>query len=294
MESVITKLSFSGHETFHCRSLWLKKGYDFINSQNKFSNERAIAELGVGKNMVSAIRFWLKAFGITNHEDQLLDDSPAAKLFINDYDPYLEDIASLWLLHYSLVKTEKASLYNLVFNYFRKERVEFTKDQLYRFIKRYCEETNTQYNENIVMKDVDVLLKNYLRPVQVSKNIEDEYSGLLIDLELIKAVRDEESGSSHKYSFESNDRPEIPWQVILFAILDFSKERIISINDLMTKPNGVGLVFAMSAIGLIKAIHEIVKHNPNIHFTDDNGIKEIRFDVRPLKLKVLNDYYAKK
>lgn len=294
MEAIATKLSFSGHETFHCRSLWLKKGYDFVSSKNKFSNDRAIAELGVGKNMVSSIRFWLKAFGITDHADSLVDDAPASKLFLNDLDPYLEDIASLWLLHYSLVKTEKASLYNLVFNYFRKERIEFTKDQLYRFIKRHCEETNTPYNEKIVVKDVDVLLKNYLRPVQVSKNIEDEYSGLLIDLELIRAVRDEESSSSHKYSIESGDRPEIPWQVILFAILDFSKERIIAINDLMTKPNGVGLVFAMNAVGLIKSIHEIVKHNPNIHFTDDNGIKEIRFDVRPHKWKVLGEYYDKK
>lgn len=25
------KLTFSGHDTFHCRHLWLKKGYDFVN-----------------------------------------------------------------------------------------------------------------------------------------------------------------------------------------------------------------------------------------------------------------------
>ncbi|RYG02779.1 MAG: DUF4007 family protein, partial [Chitinophagaceae bacterium] len=24
-----TKYTFSGHETFHCRHLWLKKGYEF-------------------------------------------------------------------------------------------------------------------------------------------------------------------------------------------------------------------------------------------------------------------------
>lgn len=24
------RYSFSGHESFHCKSLWLKKGYDFI------------------------------------------------------------------------------------------------------------------------------------------------------------------------------------------------------------------------------------------------------------------------
>ena len=31
-------------------------------------------------------------------------------------DPYLENLATIWLLHYSLIKTQKASLYSLFFN----------------------------------------------------------------------------------------------------------------------------------------------------------------------------------
>jgi len=50
------KLIFSGHETFHCKSLWLKKGYDFIEKEGKFIDEASV-ELGVGRNMVSSIRF---------------------------------------------------------------------------------------------------------------------------------------------------------------------------------------------------------------------------------------------
>ena len=47
------KLSFSGHESFQCRSLWLKKGFDFVKAGRSFLNEDAVVELGVGKNMVS-------------------------------------------------------------------------------------------------------------------------------------------------------------------------------------------------------------------------------------------------
>ncbi|HRW22723.1 MAG TPA: DUF4007 family protein, partial [Bacteroidales bacterium] len=56
------KLTFSGHETFHCRTFWLKKGYDFlVSGNNTFKNEEAaVVELGVGKNMVASIRYWMK------------------------------------------------------------------------------------------------------------------------------------------------------------------------------------------------------------------------------------------
>lgn len=37
------KYTFSGHESFQCRHLWLKKGYDFIKQGRKFTDEDAVA-----------------------------------------------------------------------------------------------------------------------------------------------------------------------------------------------------------------------------------------------------------
>lgn len=56
---------FSGHETFTCKQFWLKKGFDFLQgNERRFSDESAVVELGVGKNMVSSIAYWLKSFGV--------------------------------------------------------------------------------------------------------------------------------------------------------------------------------------------------------------------------------------
>lgn len=59
----MSKLRFSGHESFQCRNLWLKKGYDYLKSKREykspFNEEWAVIDLGVGKNMVSSIRFWM-------------------------------------------------------------------------------------------------------------------------------------------------------------------------------------------------------------------------------------------
>ena len=108
------KYTFSGHESFPCKTLWLKKGYDFVVAGNDFNSPEAVVGLGVGKNMVASIRFWLKAFGVTDNDkitwlgDYLFDE-------ISGKDKYLEDIATLWLLHFNLVFSEEATLYKMFF-----------------------------------------------------------------------------------------------------------------------------------------------------------------------------------
>ena len=51
------KYTFSGHESFPCKSLWLKKGYDFVIQEKDFNSPNAVVDLGVGKNMVSSIKW---------------------------------------------------------------------------------------------------------------------------------------------------------------------------------------------------------------------------------------------
>jgi len=99
-------------------SHFIKKGYDFLEQINEFSDPDTILKLGVGKNMVQSIRFWLEAFGITrDFEITEFGDRIFAE---NGFYPFLEDMGTLWLLHCSLIKTEVASIYTLFFNKFRK------------------------------------------------------------------------------------------------------------------------------------------------------------------------------
>lgn len=142
------KLLFSGHNTFTCKQYWLHKGYEFVKDQKNFNEENAVVDLGVGKNMVNAIRYWLRSFGLVDEKDSLT--ILAKKIFDrNGWDPYLEDIGSLWILHYLLIKSNRASIYNLVFNDFRKERIDFTKTQLLNFLKELVLKTITRILQNL-------------------------------------------------------------------------------------------------------------------------------------------------
>ncbi len=294
------KFTFSGHETFHCRHLWLKKGYDFVSKGRKFSDEDAVVSLGVGKNMVSSIAFWLKAFGIINKEGEL---TAFAKYIFDPEtgrDPYLEDEASLWLLHYELVTQNIATTYNLIFNEFRREKIEFTKEQYIAFVIRKAAELNlSQINKNTVAADFEVLTKLYLRSDAQSKDKEDTFSGLLTDLGLIQEEKRRVNDRLETFfHVKSGEKSEIPEEVILYAILDSeSFDKSISLRTIEQERFHAGSVFAIDRVGLHRKVEHIASNSKfskyGIVFNDHAGIKELQFKEIPNKFKILDLYYDK-
>ena len=56
------KIGFGRHESFALRYSWLTKGFKSLQqNSNVFVDDDATVTLGVGKNMVSSIRYWLRA-----------------------------------------------------------------------------------------------------------------------------------------------------------------------------------------------------------------------------------------
>lgn len=291
----MTKLSFSGHESFICKQFWLKKVYDFSKSSAKFSEDVAVVDLGVGKNMVASLRFWGKAFGVLEENDH---STPIADFIFDDegQDPYLEDIGTIWLLHYLLVKTDKASVYSLVFNEFRKERVEFTKEQLHSFLKRKCEESGTnQYNSNTINSDISVFFRNYLKPTKDEKSeIEDDFTGVLLDLDLLKHTKQRtESGLISFYKIEGQERFDLPYQIVLYCILDnYPNQQTLTFRELLTGINSPGVVFALNAEGLYNKLIQITDNYKQVNYSETAGNQILQFKSRLKPENVLNDYYG--
>ncbi len=287
----ILKYTFSGHDSFQCRQLWLKKGYDYVQEQKSFNDEDAVVKLGVGKNMVAAIRYWMKAFNIINNKD--IPTEFGKRLFDEEvgYDPYLEDEASLWLLHYQLVKTELASIYSIVFNEFRKEKLFFTRETFLNYLKRLQEsDAEISFNENTVAKDFNVFVNTYKADNQ-SNDVEDSFSGILSEINLLKTIG---KGKDEQFQIENNERDNLPAVVILYSILDNpSYSNSISLNSLEFDSNSPGSIFALNRIGLVNKINEVVQKNSGITFTDHAGIKELQFKNKPNAYLILDEYYGK-
>ncbi len=277
------KFVFSGHDSFQCKIQWLKKGYDFVINQNNFNDSEAVITLGVGKNMVTAIRHWLRAFDIIDTDQNITEIG--RYIFSNDdgVDPYTEDIATLWILHYHLVSRNYASIYRMAFVDFHKEKNEFSREHLQNYIKRRCREEGWDYlyNENTAKKDVGVFIQNYVVP---ENSVFDDFSVLLLQLDLIKKI------DKTTYTFNYINKQDVDPRILLYAIIKHFNAKSISFESLME----LGLTFCMSNSELIEAIEQICILYPHkIVFSDVAGIKELQFKEEIDAFDALNSYYRK-
>ncbi|MBP3246940.1 MAG: DUF4007 family protein [Prevotella sp.] len=281
------KYAFSGHESFPCKSLWLKKGYDFVVSGNDFNSPEAVIGLGVGKNMVASIRFWLKAFGVTESDkitwlgDYLFDE-------ISGKDKYLEDIATLWLLHFNLVFSEEATLYKMFFCGVQRERTSFEREQVLTYVKLKMAEAGkaTLYNENTVKKDVGVLLQNYCLPRKPQSN--EDFSSLLIDLDLIR-----QNSEGKGYYFNVDGKRKVTKEIFLYGLLMLKEQEGDNTISFDTIQERVGLVFCMQDYETIEMLKLLAnEYNQYFAYSDVAGIKQVQF-IKELDVKhVLDNYYG--
>lgn len=249
-----------------------------------FSEPDSVTILGVGKNMVASIRFWLRAFGLTK-SDFLEPISTYIFDAENGKDPFAEDINTIWLLHFLLVVSDVASIYNLLFVEYQREKKEFTKSELQSFIKRKCSvpEQKNVYNENTVRKDIGVLLKNYVAPSDL-KTIED-FSALMIGLGFII------NKGNDTYCFKVSNPEDIAPEIILFALIRMrGTDKTISF-DVLQK---LSLIFGLPMASLIDIIRSLENIFPgSLVFSDNSGIKNVQFIGEIAEFEALNHYYER-
>ena len=286
--SKVKKYTFSGHESFPCKTLWLKKGYDFVVAGDDFNSPEAVIGLGVGKNMVASIRFWLRVFGVTENDkptvlaDYLFNDQ-------NGKDKYLEDIATLWLLHFNLVFLEEATLYNMFFCGVQRERTHFEREQVLTYVKMRMVEANkmTLFNANTVKKDIGVLLQNYTLPRKAQSN--EDFSTLLIDLDLIR-----QSSEGKGYYFNVDGKRKVTKEIFLYGLLKLKKQQGDNTISFDTIQERVGLVFCMQDFETIEMLKQLASdYSQYFAYSDVAGIRQIQFTKELDVKQVLDDYYGK-
>lgn len=275
---------FSGHETFRCKTHWLKRGYDFIINEGNFNGDDAVVRLGVGKNMVSSIKYWMRAFGFIDSRNVPTD---IARFLLDDdtgRDPFFEDIGTLWLLHFYLINEGFATIYSSTFIEFHRLRNEIEKAKLHNFLKATCFEGDFSrlYNKNTVRKDVDVFLNSYC---ETGKENIEEQNTLLYPLNLIR------QGSSREvWYFNFKDATSVPAEIFLYSILCINELGSRSVSfELLQK---LSLIYCMNNNELLNII-EIVRslYPSEIVFSDNAGIKELQFKRDFIAEEVLENYY---
>ncbi|HAA13157.1 MAG TPA: DUF4007 domain-containing protein [Cytophagales bacterium] len=295
-------LTFSGHESFPCKSFWLKKGYDFLQEGGDFNAEEAVVQLGVGKNMVRSIRFWLKAFGVVDENQQITEWAHLIFDESNGADPYLEDIGTLWLLHYKLATQGVADIYQLTFNHFLAEPYEFTEKALEQYLTQVGKNEGQTLNANTLKRDVQVFGQTYLgKKASKAEEIEDTYASILVDLPLfhresrqVRSLQDRmRDDHIELLATKPGTQPELPKEILLYAILrQYSGRLTITLDELRKDPNGPGKIFLLTQEGLYDKIRQLEDtYTEYIRYSETAGNAVMQFQEKMAAQEVLKHYY---
>jgi len=291
---MITKKNrFSGHQTFAFRYGWLEKGYRFA-LDGKFSDENAIVALGVGKNMVESIKYWCEMTGnISNGE---LTEFAHNLLGEKGWDPYLEDDASLWLLHWQLItNSEFFSAGSAIFSFLHKP--EFSKRDVAEALSRLLEqETKKAPSDPVLMRDVDCYIRAYAgaRRFEKKKKGEESFDCPLQELNLIHPMTDAEM-----YRFAIGPKLSLPPEIIGYAVWDYLNRGLsrnsIRIQEALYHEFSPGQVFMLDENTLIEAINSLHADpiwGQQFSFTESAGIALIHCSL-PEGKSLLDHYYKR-
>lgn len=277
---------FTGHETFPFRYGWLKKGVDALAERPKiFTAKDATTRLGVGKNMVRSIKHWCLATGLI--EEQVIPGQRQRPLVVSSlgksivgeggHDPYLEDPATLWLLHYQLAsRPGRAHTWFWTFNHYRKRqfsRVE-VRNEIAAIAKSF---PNCRASANTVKRDVDCFIRSYV-PSKLKKGgvIEDTLDCPLVELGLLTELADHDT-----FAFNGGERSSLSQQLFVYCLQVFwnqqdSNQNTLRYESLAYEPGSPGKVFKMSDNELVGRLESIEKHTRGaLAYDDTAGLKQL-------------------
>ncbi|ELS01841.1 hypothetical protein Xen7305DRAFT_00015480 [Xenococcus sp. PCC 7305] len=280
---------FARHETFHLRFGWLKKGFDLVAKDSGiFQSEDAPIRLGVGKNMVRSIRYWCKTFKVLG-EDR--SSEFGHQLFADGgWDSFLEDPASLWLLHWNLLKpTCKAAAW--YFTFFEFKKVEFTTDELLHELNEWQHTFKKQVVESSLKKDISCILRMYGSEERNTSFLEDSIDSPFQQLGLIQNL-------GGKYSFKTGAKANLPAAIVVAACLEYASwmsgtAKTIAISRLVYDSGSPGMAFKLSENVLCEAIEKVVRSHNELDLSDTAGLIQFSFKSDPKQLAedILNEYY---
>lgn len=222
-------LRFSGHETFACRYAWLPKAYRALNlDPSAFVDEDgAMVELGLGKNMVRSLRFWVEATGLARPvkgRGLELTDFANAVFGEDGFDPYLEDVRSLWLLHWNLSSRSDGALFAWRFLTNHWPYPEFTRTEALTAFARESAKLGHTHSTVTLSQHLDVFLHTYHPTRSRNVGVEDSLDGPLVELTYLEPVgeRQGENGRWETvFAFRREPKAEITSALFDFCLADF-------------------------------------------------------------------------
>lgn len=284
------------HGSFYIRNGWPTKILLAVRNDNHIFSPnfelQAVDSIGMGRVMIKALRYWSDAMGLT------IEDKDVQGIFctetalfreIFEYDLFLQDIGSLWLLHRGLATNEeKATAWYWAFNCF--DKAQFTKLDFVDALYGYMVSNGATNRKPAVEKEFDCFKNTYVCGEQfdVKKIIEEDTIPFFAPLGLI-SLRD-----GNVFEKQKTKARAIPLDILLYCILKDNQEHLInnhqiSIDSLLEQKNQVGKYFSLNYSTLIEML-QLLENRGKIHLINNFGNRHIEVDYQDTD-ELLRNYF---
>ncbi len=256
-------MRFRAHDTFFIRKGWLSKGMRCVSIKSDVfisRDENPMDALGIGANMVKALRYWLQVVGLTVEptKGKRIQRFTDLGNLIYHHDTYIEELGTLCLLQYCLASQEnEATAWYFFFNEFSMS--EFSREDFVSALQKYIKmrDSETDYAIRSLNEDFQCIINTYLpryksNPAKVSpeNNIDCPFGELgLVDI-LNKRKK------TYKKSTPSSDMLN-PYVMLAVIVKNANGRKEISLNELLSAPKNIGKVYNLDSITMLDVLYRI-------------------------------------
>jgi hypothetical protein len=300
----------SGHETFPFRYTWLPKAVRFLTLDPKFfaNQERAMVDLGVGKNMVRAIRFWSLATGMASplpkNGGYAVTPLGQSLLGAGGEDQFLEDIRTLWLIHWRLSTDQDAPLLAWDFLLNRWHEPDIVPSACLRALQREAGKQDDTLSPVTLEQHFNTFLHTYVPTRGRKGEVQEENLDCpLVELELIRKVGERElDRSSGKreivYAFNREEKPDITAELFEYCLYDFWEKRhraeaTLHLREVAHGHSSPGRVFQLPEDDIRTRLEELGRATEGLFtYTESAQLPLVKRNADPDGTRLLKQVYS--
>jgi hypothetical protein len=263
MGDSIMAMKFRAHDTFIIRKGWLSKGMKWVNTKSDVfvaKDENPMDVLGLGANMVKALRYWLQVVGLTEEprSGKRVQNFTSLGKTVFEKDRYIEELGTLYLLQYKLASNkEEATAWYFFFNEFSMS--EFSRDDFVEALQKFIKMSGN--GDSIAPRslndDFACIISTYLpryksRSGKISpeSNIDCPFGELgLVDI-LNKSKKTYKKSIPAAYTIN-------PWIALAVIVDNAAKRGEIGLNELLNTPCNIGRIFNLDSITMLDVLYQI-------------------------------------
>ncbi|MBG0825881.1 DUF4007 family protein [Planomonospora sp. ID91781] len=285
---------------------WLGRTYVALaDGPEVFARADSTVRLAVGsRNRVASIRFWMRAFTLTTEADPVPGQASSVTLTERAHwllnpdtgvDPYLEDPASLWLLHWWLLSSRpcRVPTWHVAFNHML---TVFSTDTLHRRLGALADQAGWKTpSAKVINEDISCLVRMYSPDRSWADNLQAHLEDIIdrpfASLMLLSAPEDGQLRLNPGV---------MPARVVAYACLAYSQAidpaaRTISLARLSTDVGGPGRAFRLYSRQLTAYLQRVADTHVGIQLAESLGEPVLIFDepAMPMGGHLLSTLYSR-